>query len=154
MIWPIINFLIFIGVLFFLLRKPAREFWRNRRLQISMRLEESARMVREASEKHHGYQKRLNHIEEEAGRLVEELTKEGELEKQKIFRETADWEKRMVGESAKIADQEVRKASAALQKEAALLATEIAEKLIRDHLKEEDRHRLADGYLKRLEEIQ
>ncbi|MDO8461292.1 MAG: ATP synthase F0 subunit B [Deltaproteobacteria bacterium] len=151
MFWKIINFVIFVGVLTYFLRKPLREFWLVRRSQLALQIEEATKLAREAGEKHASYEKRLSHIEKEAQQLVAELKNDGELQKKQILKESKEWELSMNEEWKKIAAQEIRKAKIVLQKEAVQLAAEIAEKLVHDHFEKDDQVKLTEGYLKRLE---
>ncbi|MDO8644954.1 MAG: ATP synthase F0 subunit B [bacterium] len=152
MLWKLFNFVVFVGLLVYLLRKPLEQFWRCRRMQLMSQMESAKSQAMAAEKKHKSYEERLARIQEETEKLIREFREEGDLEKEKILQETEAWRKRAEEEIKKIAEQEVKKAASALQKEATLLATTLAEKLIRDKINGEDQIRLMEQSLKQMEE--
>ena len=68
--WRIFNFVVFLVVLFFVLRRPVREFWTNRAHRISFEIDEAAKQKQETRERHDALQKRLARIEGEMADLI------------------------------------------------------------------------------------
>ena len=151
--WRVLNFAIFLGVLFFALRKPVREFWATRSHEIRFAMEETDRLRREAKERHDGLEKRLARIEEEVKGLVRTLQQEGELEKGKMIEEAEKLARRIKSDSERIAAQEIQKAKETLKTQAVQLSLELAERIIREKFQESDQKRLSEKYLKQLEGI-
>lgn len=150
--WKLFNFFVFVGVLVYFLKKPLRQFWIDRRRLIETELNEVARQSKIAHERHTSYQKRLSKIETEIQELISAYESEGIQQKKKIMEDIQAWQKRSQEEAVRLADQEVERARQALQKEASLLATNLAAQLVRDNIKDEDQGRLAESGLKRLEQ--
>jgi F-type H+-transporting ATPase subunit b len=149
--WRILNFLIFLGVLFFALRKPVKEFWAGRAHEVRFEMEEAARLRREAAARHETLEKRLSRIETEVKDLVRTLEEEGELERKKMVEEAEKLALRIKQDSERIAGQEVLKAREALKAQAVELAMELAERQIRENFQTTDQKRLSEKYLKQLE---
>ncbi len=150
--WQILNFIIFLAVLFFALRKPVKEFWSSRSHQIRFDMEEANRLQREASLRHEDLQKRLSKIEKEIADLIRSLEEEGEMEKRVMIQEAERLSQKIEQDAERIATQEVRKAKETLKAQAAQLSIEMAERLIRENFQDEDQRRLSEKYLKGLEE--
>lgn len=149
--WQIFNFVVFLVVLFFALRRPVREFWASRTHQIRFEIDEAARLKGESQERHDVIQGRLARIDREMKDLVQSLEKDGELEKKRIAEEARRFVVRLQGDSERIAAQEVRKAQEILKGQAVQLSLELAERLIRENLKGSDQTRMVEKYLTGLE---
>lgn len=149
--WTVFNFVVFVGMLFFLLRKPVKEFWITRSHEIRFAVTEAERVKREAKEKYDDLKKRLARLEVETKELIHQMHQEGEMEKKGIMEQVERLAQRTREDSERIMAQEVRKAREALKIEAVNLAIEFARKTIADNLQEADQKRLSDQYLNRLE---
>lgn len=149
--WRILNFAIFLGVLFFALRKPVKEFWASRSHEIRFAMEEAERLKREAKARHDGLEKRLARIEEEVKGLVRTLQQEGELEKGKMIEEAENLARRIQRDSERIAAQEIQKAKETLKAQTIQLSVELAERILREKFQESDQKRLSEKYLRELE---
>lgn len=151
--WRILNFVLFVGLLFYFLKKPLGGFWTNRSHQLKLEMEEANRLKQEAGQRYDALQTRLSQMEEEMARLVTSLKEEGELEKKKIIEEGEKLSQRMKSDAEKIAAQEVRRAKEALKAQSVSLSIELAERLIRDEIDESDQKRLTEHYLRDLERL-
>ena len=149
--WRILNFLIFIGLLFFFLRKPVRDFWESRSHQMRSDMDEAGRLKREAKEKHGFLEKRFSRIEEEFSKMVRSMEEESELEKKKMMEEASMLASHIKEESGRIAEQEVRKVRETLKAEVVQLSVEFAEKFIRENIRDVDQQKLSQEYLKGLQ---
>lgn len=149
--WNVFNFVVFVTLLFFLLRKPVREFWVTRAHEIRFAIDEAERVKREAKEKYDDLRKRLTLLETEMREMIDQMRREGELEKKGMMEQAEKLVVRIREDSEKIMAQEVRKARETLKLDAVDLAIEFARKTITDNLREADQKRLADDYLGRVE---
>jgi F-type H+-transporting ATPase subunit b len=149
--WNLINFSIFVGLLFFFLRKPVKEFWEGRAVRIGFEIQEGEKLGRDAKARHDDLQKRVSRLDSDAQNLVLALEREGDLEKKQLQEDGNRRVARLRDDTARILDQEARKARETLKEQVAALALETAEKLIRENIRGEDQKRLSDGYLIGLE---
>ncbi len=150
--WRIVNFILFVGLLVYVLRKPAKAFWESRAQRIHSEIEQGEQLRREAEGKYRTLEKRFLNLETEIQGLVSSMQREGSDEKKFLLSDAEALAARIRKESERIAAQEVRKARESLRAQAVTLAVELAEKMIRQGLGEEDQKRLADKYLSALEE--
>ena len=149
--WRIFNFIVFLGGLFFILRKPVREFWVSRAHQIRFEIDESAKLKGNLKGRYDTLKRRLSCIEGEAGELVRSMEQEGELEKKKMIEEAEQLSRRIRHESERIADQEVQKARETLKGQTVQMAIELADRVIRENIQEADQKRIMEHYLTDLE---
>ena len=151
--FPYANLLILLSVLFFLLRKPLKEFLLARSKNIAQSIEEGAREKHQEEAKLLNYEKKLNNIESEMNALVDSLKKEGELLQARIL-EDAKINSQRIEETARLmGSQEVLKAKEKLKEEAVRLSSEWAEKFIRENLKNEDREKMMNESIQKLEAL-
>lgn len=152
MYWKIFNFLVFLSVLYFVLRKPVKEFWLSRAHQIGFEREEAARLREEASRRHDEMKKKMAGIEGEMRELVRSLEVEGELEKKRMVEEAGYLMRRLREDTERIAAQEVKKAIQSLKAQAVELSVELADRLLRENVHEKDQKKIVERYLQELEE--
>jgi F-type H+-transporting ATPase subunit b len=150
-VFPWVNFILLVSLLVYLLRRPLKEFLLTRSKNIAQAIEHSAREKQEAETQALNYQKRLQNIEKEMQDLAESLKKEGELARRRIVEEAGVSAQRLQSTARLIGNQEYLKAKERLKEEAVGLAAEWAEKFVRENIKPQDRERLTEDYLKRLE---
>jgi len=87
--WPrIINFTIFVALLYYLIADPIKKFFQERKERIAARLKQAEKMLREAKEKLKEAQLRLEESEKKAKEILEDAKKETTLLVQKIEEET------------------------------------------------------------------
>jgi F-type H+-transporting ATPase subunit b len=143
----LVNFAIITGIVVYFTRKPVRDFFKNRSLEIAKAIQESKeareRAIAALAEMEH----KVKDLEAETSRLIEDARNRGEKDKQALVEEG----KKMVSE---IGDQvkqgvelEVQKARTALQTEASKLAVDLAEKSIREKIGPQDHERIVKEYI-------
>jgi F-type H+-transporting ATPase subunit b len=149
--WSILNFLIFVGLLFYFLKKPVAAFWVSRSEDLKVRLGESERLAQEAKRQHQEWSQKAAFADEDARNLVLSFQREGDHEKSKLMEEALYQVNQIKSDGTKIAKQEMQKARETLKVQTAKLAVESAAALIKESMKPEDQTRLTEGYLKGVE---
>ena len=149
--WRILNFLIFLGILFFALRKPSRDFWNSRSDGIRQNLEEATRLKRDALEKNQQLQARFLKIEKEMQSLVKSLEDDAALEKKHITEDMEKLSARIRQDTERIAAQEVQKARATLKSQVVHHAMELAKKFVTENFKDSDQKKISEEYLTSLQ---
>jgi len=147
-----LNFVVLVGILFYLLRKPAGKFFSNRTESIKNTLEDLERQKKEAQSKIEEYQQKLSALETERNKIIQDFIAEGETEKSKIIDGAHMTATRVKEEAERAIQQEVKKAKGLLQQEVAELSAKMAEDLLKKHMKDTDQQRLVDEYLAKVVE--
>ncbi len=138
----LVNLLIFLGILFYLLRKPAREFFAQRFATVRETLERAAREKEAAEAKMAELDGRLNRLDAELAEIKSQAQREAEAERKRMEDESKrDLEKlRLTARREIEAAKQV--AMADLREFAATKSVEFAEQIIRRELTPEDDARL------------
>ncbi len=149
--WKLFNFFLFAGILFFVLRKPIKDYWQTRAHAIQFEMDEAGKLARDAQAQYDQLRQRVSRLESEAQGLIRSLEQEGDAEKKRIMEEADKAAARLKSDGERIMAQEVRRARESLKAQAVQLAVETAEKMIRDNFNDADQKRLSEQYLTNLE---
>ncbi len=143
----LVNFAIIAGVVVYFTRKPIRDFFKNRSLEIAKAIQESKeareRAVAALAEMEH----KVKDLEAEMNRLIEDARARGEKDKQAIIEEGKKMVSDIDAQVKQGVEVEVQKAVTSLQAEAASLAVDLAEKNIREKIGPKDHERIVKEYI-------
>ncbi len=152
-LWRILNFSCVVAILVYFLRKPLKKGLVGRTEEIEKALAEAKKAKEEAEAKFAEYDRKLDQATEEIAEISEAIRREGELEKQKIIANAKEMAVKIEQDAEKAAELEVAKARKELQQEAAVLAVELAEKMLQKNFTKDDDTRLVDEYMQKVGEL-
>jgi len=150
--YPILNFVLLIGVLVYFTRKPIQAFFAERRRAIHEDLERAAELQRQAEERYAKWQRRLVDLERELEGIRRTGRERAEAEREHILADARANATRIEQTARLAVEQELRRAREQLRDEASELAVELAAGLLRDQVTEADRDRLLDEFIARVEQ--
>jgi len=150
-LWPIVNFLILFGVLFYFGRKPVREFLQKRTELIEKSIKEAEEAKAIARKTLDEVQAKLKNTDSEINKILENSKQAGEREKAALIAEGEHIKEKIIQQAKSNIDFELEKAKKAIKTEAALMALELAEKQIKEKLGQKEQEGLFDEYIKKLE---
>jgi F-type H+-transporting ATPase subunit b len=141
------NLALVLGLLYFLLRKPVQNFFRERARQIDESLD-SARRAREEAQRHlTEVEERIAGLEQRVAEILEKARQDGEAEKARIITEAEKEAKRIL----ELAKHEIENRSKTARKELRTFtvdeAIEHARKLLRERMDAEKDEHLIDLFL-------
>ena len=142
-----LNFVLLLGVLVYFARKPIQNFFADRRTQIANDLEESARLLEAAETRYADWQRKLIELDQETERIKSDGLRAAEDDAARIVSDAQAAAERIGRDAEAVIETELRRAQAELRAEAAVLATELAEKILREKLADADRERLLDEFI-------
>lgn len=147
LVFPLINFLIFLYLIKRFLMPLIKNHLRSRREGIvsAVRTAEEGREHAEAVLR--DYRGRLARLDEEGKKIQETLRAEGEREKDKLLREAEDLALKIRADTDFLVQQEAKVARQELREEIAHNAQEAAERAIKANLRGTDQDRLIDEFL-------
>jgi F0F1-type ATP synthase membrane subunit b/b' len=147
LIWPVANFLVLVAGLRYYLRTPAAEYFAARKAQVSKDLVEAADMKATATQQLADIEDRLTSLPVELNALRERGRRETEAEQQRIAA-TAEAERtRLLEQTRRDIDMQVRIARRTLTEHAAALAVQLAEQRIATTITTDDHERIATRYV-------
>lgn len=146
-VWRVVNFGIVFGALIYFVAKPFKSFLAKRAEDIETSLNE-ARVAREESLKRLAdVEARLKDKDRELQSLMDVAMENGRKEKELLIAEAGKAGTDIVSSAKENIGAELNKAKAELRREAALMALELAEKMVRENIKKEDQVRILDEYM-------
>jgi F-type H+-transporting ATPase subunit b len=149
--WQVLNLVLLVGVLVWFGRLPVRQFFGERRHRVREDLESSARLLSEAEARLAEWQAKLASLDAEIAEAHATSHRLAEAERERILAEARSSAERIRRDATTAVDQELRRARASLRAEAADLALELAERILREELTGADRERLVAEFVERLE---
>lgn len=150
-LFSIINFAVFIGILYYFLRKPIRHFWRNRRSEISGAISAAEEAYNKALSSKALIEKRLKGIEGEIEKLRGQFLSEGRYKKDLLIEEAKGSADKMVRNARMFIEHETEKASLQLKEFAAEEAVRLAEERLIKEMGAEDKTRLLTSAQREIE---
>ena len=151
-VWQVINFLLLVGALVFLVRKPAKAYFQERREGIVSQLDEAAELQRDAEESYARWQRQLVDLESEVAQIRATAQERAEREATQILADARATAERIQQDAAAAIDSELRRAQAQLRAETSELAVELAAGILEQSVTDDDRGRLLDEFITRIEQ--
>lgn len=147
LIFPLVNFLIFLYLIKRFVLPLARDYFKSRREGIAQSIREAGEAKQRADALVLDYKNRLAKLIEELRAIREALRAEGEREKGKLLAEAKEIAERIKADTDFLAEQEVRLARQTLVREIVDAARTAAEKLIQQNFTVEDQKRMVSEFL-------
>lgn len=145
--WRVVNFAIFVAIVYFAAAKPIKKLLNDRIEGIKKALSDAEKGKEEAERKLKGYVGKLASLEDEVKEIHSTLRKEGEVERDRIIEAAEEAAEKIKIQAGFSATQELNKAIAAIKKEAANTAVALAEKMLKRDLGKNDQKRLVSEFL-------
>ena len=142
LVFPVINFLLFVFILYRYVIPTVRDALRQRREKITLALEEAKRAKEEAERLRKDYEQKLAGLAAEQEKIREQALEAAERERRRIVEEARQMAERVKSEVQQIAQREVEEARRTLRQEAANQAVRIATELMQSRLTQTDHRRL------------
>lgn len=145
--WRVLNFVVFLGIIWFAAGKKIVGFFSSRRYNIETELDELAKRKEEAEKKLADVERNIANVQSEREKIIEEFKAQGEALKASIV-EKAEQQAELIKRQAQLtAEQEAKYAMENMRKELAEMITQAAEKALEEKLTKEEHEKLIDKYL-------
>ena len=149
-LWRVLNLAVVIWIVAKFAGKPVRDFFAGRR-ETLLKGVQAAQEAKAAAEKIYSeYQSKLDGLENELQEMENRAQLEAEREKERMRQETEALVVKLQQQARQMADQEVAAAQRSLRNEAARLAVEVAERLVKENVSDTDRQRMVENYLEKV----
>jgi F-type H+-transporting ATPase subunit b len=150
-LWQVLNLALLIAVLVYFARRPVQEFLARRRSGIQQDLEGSAKLLAEAVQRLAEWKDRAARLDAELAEIRETSRRLAEQEREAILAQARSSAERIRRDATAAVDQELQRARKQLSAEAAELAVELAGRMLRENVRDEDERRLFDELVAQLE---
>lgn len=150
--WRTVNFLVLAGLLYRLVAKKAKVFFASRREAIAQDLARAASLRQEARGAFEEQATRLARAEKEIDEIAGMIDAQAKAERERLLADARRAAAKMKEDARMRMEQEYRAAVGRLRKEAALMATRMAEGLLKSHLRPEDHETMIRETVERVAE--
>ena len=152
--WPVANFIIFLGVLYYFLNQPLRDYLATRSSTIRKDLVEAAELRAAATAQLATIEQKLQALPGELTALRTRGAEEIKAEEQRIAAQAAADRDRLLEQTRREIELQVRLAKKEILEHAADLSLALATERIRKEVTPADQDRLVDRYLSQVKEQQ
>lgn len=149
--WEWLNLILLVGVLFFLTRKPVLAYLGDRRSDIKSNLDGAEQLLNDAQTRLQEWQAKIDGMDAEVADIRRVTQAAAEQERERIVADAHVVADRIQRTAVSAVERETRRARVALREEASELAVELAAGLLKNGVTEQDRDRLVDEFVERLE---
>jgi F-type H+-transporting ATPase subunit b len=150
--WPVANFIIFIGVLYYYLNQPLKDYLAGRSATIRKDLVEAAELRSTATAQLATIEQKLQALPGELDKLRTRGAEDIKAEEQRIAAAAAADRERLLDQTRREIDLQVRLAKKEILEHAADLSVQLATDRIRKEVTPADQDRLIDRYLSQVKE--
>lgn len=150
--WPVANFIIFVGVLYYFLNQPIRQYLATRSSTIRRDLVEAAELRAAANDQLAKIEAKLQALPGELNALRARGAEEIRAEEQRISQQAAAERDRLLEQTRREIDLQVRLAKKEILEHAANLSVQLATERIKNEVTAADQERLVDRYLSQVKE--
>lgn len=147
------NFILFVVLMFFLLRRPISGFFAGRAEEVE-RLVNQAKVARDKAEQSlRDFEAKIAELNATRDDMLAKARVDAAAEQDRILASARAQAERLLAEAERAVAADYERARGELAAQAARLVADEAEKLLRASLREEDADRLADEYIDMLREV-
>jgi F-type H+-transporting ATPase subunit b len=141
------DFIVLVGLLYWLLAAQIKEFFSGRRVEIKKTLEESVEKKAEAEKKYREYSEKIDKASVEIDGIFEMIKAQGISEKQKIIEDAEKAAKKMKEDAHARIAQELKGASDQLKEQAVQLSVKMAEEILKRSITAQDHEAMVKEYM-------
>lgn len=149
--YEVINLALLIAVLVYFARKPVQQYLATRRDTIAKNIASSEQLLLEAERKLADWNAKAARLDADVATILEATRKGAEAERAAILADAEATAVRIRQSATGVVERELRAAREALRGEAAELAVSLAAKLLREQVTGDDRNRLVDEFIAKVE---
>ena len=146
-IFPTLNFLIYLAIIIKFALPPVRSFLKNRRDEVVATMTQASAKKAAAQALVDEYRAKLTALDQLVRSLQSTLRDEGERDKAKLLGEANAMAAKVKADASILADQEVKMARQKIREDMATQAEATARALLQRNLSAEDQNRLADEFI-------
>ncbi|HNQ65730.1 MAG TPA: F0F1 ATP synthase subunit B [Smithella sp.] len=144
------NFVVLMGLLYWLLAAKVKEFFVGRRAEIKENLEKAVERKAEAEKKYREYSEKIDKASTEIDGIIEMIKAQGVTEKQKIIEDAERTAKKMKEDAHARIEQEMKKATEQLKSQAVELSVQMAEEILKKSITQDDHAAMVKEYVNKV----
>jgi F-type H+-transporting ATPase subunit b len=151
--WQAINFILYIVLLVYFLKKPVVSFFTEREQKYRQALVHGERARKEAELKKREIQQRLNELEGSAEQALTDARQEADALMMQLQKDAQDTATRLREEAARTAIMSIEKAKSEIRAEILTQALDSSRKMLEEKIQEGDQKRLQTEFVVKIQEV-
>jgi F-type H+-transporting ATPase subunit b len=152
-LYQAINFAIFVGLGFFLLRKPVSRYFSSREQAFKQALVKAQAARQEAEQRKTEIQMRLSKLQSTAEESIEKARAEAEALRSQIVLDAADLAKKLREDAEATADAEIERAKRELREDVLAQSLALSRKVLNEKMAEQDQKRLQTEFVDKIQVV-
>ncbi|MDR0355519.1 MAG: ATP synthase F0 subunit B [Deltaproteobacteria bacterium] len=148
--WRTANFVVYVLILYFLLRKPVANYFSGRRDKIARTLEYLETQSKNLEEQNQVMRRKLGELSEERKSILAQYEREGAKERDRVISEAHKTAELIVQRAEAAMEAEIKAARRTLTLEMGQLSRELARQKLVEEVTEEDRSRLTADFVSQI----
>ena len=149
--FALINFAVFLLILNKLAGKSFKEFLANRHLEVRKALDRARELEKQAQDQLAEYEKKSQAMTAEVDALLKSMKEQAQIERQKIIAKAEAEAEKLLKDAEAQVQQTIEGAKRDLERKTALLAVDLAEKLVATRLSDMDQRNLVERFVTQVE---
>lgn len=151
--WEVLNLLLLLGAIIYLGRRGIRDYFADRRTGIRNDLDQAAQLLADAEDRYATWEGKLADLDNELRKIRETEQRRVKQERAHILEEARQNAQRIAENAGTLVDRELRRAEESLREEASQLAVEMAARILSEQVNDQDRARVMDEFISRVEQM-
>jgi F-type H+-transporting ATPase subunit b len=148
--WKTLDFVVLVGFLYWLLAEKIKDFFVGRRQGIKDSQEKATKDKAEAEKKFKEYSEKIDKASAEIDGIFEMIKAQGLAEKQKIIEDAEKIAKKIKEDALMRTEQELKRATDELRKEAVALSVQMAEEIIKRNITAQDNEAIVREFMEKV----
>ena len=149
--WFWIDFLLFVGLLVYFLKKPMVALFQERHRSIKQAIEDAQQAYTKAKNHHDDYTSKVKNLEAEESALIEGARKDGDALRERIVADAEAYGERLRKDAATSGAAEMERAQKRLREQVVQKVVARAKDILTHDLEDHDRERLLESAIRDLE---
>lgn len=146
----VMNFVVFVVILYLLLHKLVKNFFRGKKEGISRTLEYLETQAKNLEEQNQVMKRRLSQLAQDREGILAQYERDGQKERDRIIAEANNTADQIVRKAQVAVGQELVQAKRELTKETGTLAVDMARDIIVSNITQDDKNALVHNFLEQL----
>jgi F-type H+-transporting ATPase subunit b len=149
----VMNFVVFVAILWLLLHKLVKKFFQGKKEGISRTLEYLETQAKNLDEQNQVMKRRLSQLAQDREGILAQYERDGQKERDRIIAAAHDTADQIVRKAQTAVEQELKQAKRQLTQETGSMAVKMAGDLVQQNITDDDKNALVHNFLEQLAKL-
>lgn len=153
LIYPLINFSILVGALYYYLKNPTKAFVKERHTSLKEQLDNVQAKLQDAQKQYHEYSQRLSSMDGEVASLIKQIRADAETTRVRVVTEAKRMADQVVIDAKRTSESLASEFKDQMRADLANLVIKRSESLLKDRMTGDVREQLKKDFSKQVESV-